>query len=93
MSANEWISLASYAVLGLALGAVSFAGLRWNTQLYLSGEGQIPWRPILLHMARLGLLGAVLVWAALQGAWPLLSVFGGLLVARPIVMTVLRPRP
>jgi F1F0 ATPase subunit 2 len=82
--------LAAYAVAGLALGAASFASLRLNTDLYVGGG---LWRPIALHLLRLAVVTAVLVFAALKGAGPLLAVAAGLVIARPLVVRLLGRAP
>ncbi|HTX50658.1 MAG TPA: ATP synthase subunit I [Caulobacteraceae bacterium] len=71
--------LAGFALAGLVVGGASFATLRLNTALYVTGD---LWRSLALHLARLSLVGAGLVTAALEGAGPLLAGAGGLVVAR-----------
>jgi len=75
-----------FALAGFALGGASYATLKLNTVLYLSGDR---WRSAVLHFFRLALLVAILVWAARQGAGPLLAMAAGLVVARPVVVPIL----
>ena len=86
MIVGEIERLAVFGLAGLTLGGASMASLRLNTGLYLRGG---MWRPIGLHLARLSVLAAALVWTALQGAGPLLAVAGGLVLARPIAVRML----
>lgn len=86
MTAGEIWGLSLFAAGGFVLGAASYAALRLNTALYLGGSA---WRSAVLHLARLALLTAVLVWTARQGAWPLLSMCAGLVAARPVVVPFL----
>ena len=79
----ESYQLAAFALAGLALGGASFAALRLNTALYVAGH---LWRSLAMHLARLTLVGAGLVAAALQGAGPLLAGAGGLVLARWIAV-------
>ncbi|HZD26518.1 MAG TPA: ATP synthase subunit I, partial [Alphaproteobacteria bacterium] len=80
--------LAGYGALGLALGLLHFASLRWLAGQYLGGGPR--WRGALVHVARLALLGGTLVWIAQAGAWPLLAATAGLLAGRAAVMAMVR---
>jgi hypothetical protein len=83
----EWTwQIGAFALAGLALGGLSFAALRLNTELYVAGG---LWRSLILHVARLGALAAGLVLAAQQGAGPLLAGAGGLVLARWIAVRAL----
>jgi hypothetical protein len=75
--------IAAFALAGLVLGGASFATLRINTDLYVAGD---LWRSLVLHLARLALVAAGLVAAALQGAGPLLAGAGGLVASRWIAV-------
>lgn len=82
--------LAAFALAGLVLGGASLAVLRLNVSLYVRGG---LWRPIASHLARLAVLGAILIWTARQGPGPLLAVAAGLVLARPIALRVLAKAP
>jgi hypothetical protein len=76
----EAFQLAAFAIAGLLLGGASFAALRLNTALYLSGG---VWRSLALHLARIALVALGLVVVARQGgAGPLLAGAAGLVMAR-----------
>lgn len=70
--------------LGIALGLAHFASLRRVTAMYLSGGS--PSRAVLLQLARLSLLGGMLLLFAQFGAAPLLASALGVLIAREIVL-------
>jgi len=68
----------------------SLVTLRLNTALYLEGRGALA--PIGLHLARLAIVGAVLVFAAKLGADVLLAVAVGFALARPMAIRALARR-
>jgi hypothetical protein len=84
----EACQLTAFALAGLVVGGASFAALRLNTALYVTGD---LWRSLVLHLARLLFVGAGLVVAARQGAGPLLAGAGGLVLARWIAVRLLGP--
>lgn len=86
MNLSDIERLAAFGLAGLVLGGASLASLRLNTWLYVEGG---VWRPIGLHLARLTVLAGALVWAAHQGAGPLLAGAAGLVLARPIAVRTL----
>jgi hypothetical protein len=86
MTAIDILRLAAFGLGGLILGGASLAVLRWNVALYLNGA---PWRPIAAHLARLAVIAGVMIWAARQGAGPLLCLAAGLVLARPIAVRML----
>jgi hypothetical protein len=90
MTVDEIERLAVFGLAGLVLGGASLASLRLNTALYLSGG---LWRPIGLHLARLGIVAGALVWTAHQGAGPLIAAAAGLVLARPVVLRMLGGAP
>lgn len=71
-------------VAGLVLGAIHFASLRLNTDLFV--EGGRAWLAALLLVGRFALLLVVLAALALLGALPLLCAALGLLVARSLII-------
>jgi len=77
--------LAAFGLAGLVLGGASLAVLRWNVAQYLHGG---PSRAVAAHLARLAVVAGVLVWAARQGAGPLLCMAGGVVIARPIAVRI-----
>jgi len=86
MTPGEIVRLLIFALAGFVLGGASYAMLKLNTVLYLGGG---PWRSAVLHIARLAILVAILVWAARRGAGPLLALAAGLVAARPVVVPFL----
>lgn len=72
----------AWAALGLALGLLHFALLRWNTRLYLEGRRFAP----LLQAARILAVAAVFVPLARLGAWPVLLAMGGFLIGRGLIL-------
>jgi hypothetical protein len=82
------IVTAGFLALGFAAGALHFALLRWNVALF-AARGALG-RALALAALRLGVTGAVLLLAVLQGAWPLLLVAAGMVLARPAMLRVLR---
>lgn len=86
MTGLEIGKLTAFGAAGLVVGGASFATLRLNASLYVGGA---LWKPIGLHVARLGVVAGALVFAAFQGAGPLLAGAAGLVLARPIVVRLL----
>ncbi len=80
-----------FGFAGLALGAVFFAALLWNVRAYV--RGGIGLVPILVHVARLVLAGAVFWWVAHHGALALLSCAVGFVLARVITSQLVRRAP
>ncbi|WP_165838768.1 N-ATPase subunit AtpR [Roseicella frigidaeris] len=72
---------------GLLLGLLHFRGLERNAALYAAGRTG---RGLALQALRLAATAGGLVLAALQGAWPLLAVAAGWLLARCLLV---RPPP
>jgi F1F0 ATPase subunit 2 len=77
-------SLALYLAAGLAVGALYFASLWWNAEVF--GRGGRTGTLIAAVVARFVLLSFVLTAASLQGAWPLLATAAGVLLARSAVL-------
>lgn len=68
---------------GALLGVLFFRLLALNTRLYAQGR----LAPAAgLHLLRVGGAGALFVLAATQGAWPVLGLLGGFLIARPFML-------
>ena len=78
------IKVAAFAAGGIALGVAYFASLRRVAEIY--AQGQVRWRGIVLHVARIVVLVGALIGAATFGALPLLAAAGGILIGRIIVM-------
>lgn len=76
---------------GLAGGGLFFLVLRRNVRLYLGGGPA--WQPLLLHLVRLAALVLLLVATARQGGVALLAMFGGILLARRLVLRWAESRP
>lgn len=80
------------AAAGLLAGGLFFLAMRRNAEMYLSGGPA--WRPAVLHLARLLLLGALLVAAVRAGGGAgLLGVFSGFLAARGVALRAWGPQP
>ncbi len=83
---------AAGAVAGLLAGGLFFLAMRRNAELYLSGGPS--WRPAMLHLIRLLLLGALLVAAVrVGGGAALLGTFAGILAARAAALRAWGLRP
>ncbi len=76
--------IAVFAVIGLLCGVLYFALLRWNTELYIRGNGIATAAG--LQIARMAGIAALLVLTVHWGALALLLTALGLLAARPIVL-------
>lgn len=87
------LAAAGFLALGLAAGGLFFALLRWNAALYAqAGQGGGPlWRPLVLSLSRLLVLGAILTAVAHYGALPLLAAALGVMIARPVVTRMMTP--
>jgi len=68
--------------LGIAAGLVHFHLLRWNMRLFITGRAL---RAFGVQALRLAALAGVLVFAAWQGALPLLLTALGVTIARFVV--------
>ncbi len=82
------ISLAVHFFAGVLLGRLYFRGLQWNVRLFAEG-GRVA-SSIAVLVGRFVLLGGALTLASLEGAWPLLVMTAGFLLARHIVMRRVR---
>ncbi len=78
------LRLAGFALLGLFGGALYFYAV-WRSALALAGGGGLG-KIAPFIVARFIVLGALLVFAGLRGAGPLLAAAAGVLAAR-LVMT------
>jgi N-ATPase, AtpR subunit len=76
--------IAVFAVIGLVAGVLYFALLRWNTALYVRGDGIAT--AAALQIARMAGIAGLLALAVQWGALALLLTAIGLLAARPIVV-------
>jgi len=74
--------LALWLLGGWVLGLIYFRLVRHSADLLLSGRRGAPLFGVALVLARLAVLGGVLILAALQGAGPLLAASLGLLIGR-----------
>lgn len=80
----SFLRVLPYCALGALLGVVYFSALGLNVRLYAgSGPG---WSAMLLHLARLLLIGAVFTLCARQGASSLLSSVVGFELTRKIAV-------
>jgi F1F0 ATPase subunit 2 len=88
---HGWPALAGLAAhlgSGLLLGGAFFLGLWRNAQLLAAGGS--PLKSSALMIGRYALLTGLLVVASLQGAGALLATFGGVMIARSLVLWRLR---
>jgi F1F0 ATPase subunit 2 len=86
-----WTMLASpvtHLIIGIMLGVVHFAGLRWNVSLFAADGRLVALAGLLL--GRLILLSGALTLTSMQGALPLLMTALGILIARAAVMRRVR---
>jgi F1F0 ATPase subunit 2 len=72
-----------YCAVGMVLGAIHFVALRRNVGAYVA-DGFKAWT-VVLHVARLMLVGLVFVWLARRGGVLVLAALAGFTVARLIV--------
>lgn len=77
---------AGFLAFGLLAGTLHFSLLRHNAALY-AHPGRV-WMGAGLQVVRIGLLAGLLVVVARHGAFPLLLMALGVLIARPVVMAV-----
>jgi hypothetical protein len=75
-----------FVVIGLLVGLLHFALLRWNTVLYVRNSTLVP--ALGVQGLRLAVTAAVLFVIALHGALALLLAAGGVLLARPVVLRI-----
>lgn len=80
--------LAGMFGLGVLVGLLFFRALWWTTRALVGGGGAL----LLLacHLGRFALLVGALVWAVGLGAWPLLAMAAGILLARVVTLRQLR---
>ena len=88
MSPTFIASLLAHLVSGLVLGGLYFWGLWRNAQLL--AEGGSATMAAALTILRFGLFGAILTFASLQGARPLLETTVGVMAARSLMLWSLR---
>lgn len=74
-------------VIGMVAGGLYFRLLWWNTRLFAQGRLAAA---IATMIGRFGLLGGGLALVSLHGAAPLLAMALGVLVARSVVMRLMR---
>jgi hypothetical protein len=79
---NLILKLVTYGMLGSVLCAAYCYALRWNAELYCNRASL--WKAALVHLLRLGFVGAGFTVCARQGAIPLLSTFWGFVGMRTI---------
>ncbi len=80
----EAFSLVAFFAAVIAAGLLYFRGVWWSANR-LACEGRVVVTAV-LAAGRFALLGALLIFASLKGAPPLLAMALGVLVARPFVM-------
>lgn len=76
------------ALAGLLFGLLYFAALKRSVTLIVGGKRWLD--PLALTMGRIGAAGGFLFVAAQLGAEPLLAVFAGFLMARPLTLRLER---
>ncbi len=75
-----------FGIFGLGVGSLHFAALWWNIKAYASPTHH--YRALLLQGLRPLMTGALFVWVAAVGAFPLLAALGGFSLARPLVTRI-----
>ena len=85
---NAMIMLIAHAAGGLLLGALYFHGVWWNVRLLTGGRHRM--LAALAGALRFAILAALLTLVSHEGAAPLLTTAGAILVARALVMRRLR---
>jgi N-ATPase, AtpR subunit len=83
--------IALWLLAGLLGGAMHFALLRWNTRLYLGGSSVA--LAVGVQALRLAAMALLLAFAAWHGAWPLLIVAIGVVLARLLTVRVVAVSP
>jgi len=76
--------LVGYLTAGFGLGMLYFHALRRSADLLATGGRA--WTAAALTLGRLALAGAMLTFAGMQGAAPLLAMALGFLIARSCIM-------
>jgi hypothetical protein len=75
-----------FGALGLLLGLWHFGSLRWLSQRLVDATGP-SWRMVLLvQLLRIAVLVLACWWAVGYGAWPLLALALGTVVARFLLL-------
>ncbi len=77
--------------VGIAAGLLYFRSVWWSARR-LAGDGRVGATAVLV-VGRFALLGALLIFASLRGAPPLLAMALGILVARSLIMRRLGGAP
>lgn len=75
-----------FAGLGLLVGLWHFGSLQWLSQRLISASGP-HWRMVLpVQLLRIAVLVLACGWAVRHGAWPLLALATGIVVARVVLL-------
>jgi F1F0 ATPase subunit 2 len=82
------LCLAAHLAVGIVLGVLYFRGLWWNV-CHLTRGGRAT-TTLALMVGRFVLMGALALFASLEGALPLLALALGVLIARSAVMRRIR---
>lgn len=83
-------AIAGFALFGLALGAAHYAAIHLQSQALMRRAG---WRMAVLPLLRFAVTGAGLLFAATEGAAPLLAAAAGISAARLVALRLARPLP
>lgn len=76
--------------LGLLVGLWHFGSLHWLSQRLVSASGP-NWRMVLaVQLLRIAVLVLACWWAVSHGAWPLLAMALGIVVARVVLLRQVR---
>jgi N-ATPase, AtpR subunit len=87
-SVTVLVSAALYLIAGVGVGVLYFWSLHENTRLFAAGVGMST--AIMFMIGRFVLLAGILVFASREGAFPLLAMALGVLVARAAVLRRVR---
>jgi len=79
---SDLVILALWLAGGVVIGLLYFRMVRHSADLMLSGQRGGPLFGLALVLLRMAGLGGVLIFAAIQGAGPLLAAALGLLIGR-----------
>jgi len=83
---SDLVILALWLAGGVVIGLLYFRMVRHSADLMLSGQRGGPLFGLALVLLRMAGLGGVLIFAAIQGAGPLLAAALGLLIGRFAIM-------
>ena len=87
----DWLGLALFLPVGLAIGILYFGSLWWNVAQLLASRHRA--FIVTLTVLRILLLIALLAWTTTQGVYPLLLEVAGLLIGKLLTVSLARRQP